>query len=375
MVNPTVEAVSDNPHHLYVFEAVREVGEAIDSTPQLLVDNNQQQFLVGGSQPLLVFPEATAASYPELSEGPDPDPDPAEEDPGRQSDVIMVPEKLEEQEEEKVVKPFKCEVCNKSFAKKQYLTKHKYRHREVKPHACDVCNKRFAQKFEVAVHKIKHTGERPHQCNVCGKPFRSKVNLLHHKMRHTGEYPFLCSICNKGFSTQLQLERHVTMHTGSHPYKCSICQRGYTQRTNLMKHLAKSHDIIDASQIDATNSIENAEAVENMESMEVEGGVDTTILEEARDQAPGEEEADQAAIAMEADLLGNEEEQQAAYSVVEVHPDYLKDYLLTGPQVVATHDMDPKLLQSILQQVRGGVEECSSLTGGPAVVHVNAIDE
>ncbi|KAK8382304.1 hypothetical protein O3P69_015324 [Scylla paramamosain] len=375
MVNPTVEAVSDNPHHLYVFEAVREVGEAIDSTPQLLVDNNQQQFLVGGSQPLLVFPEATAASYPELSEGPDPDPDPAEEDPSRQSDVIMVPEKLEEQEEEKVVKPFKCEVCSKSFAKKQYLTKHKYRHREVKPHACDVCNKRFAQKFEVAVHKIKHTGERPHQCNVCGKPFRSKVNLLHHKMRHTGEYPFLCSICNKGFSTQLQLERHVTMHTGSHPYKCSICQRGYTQRTNLMKHLAKSHDIIDASQIDATNSMENAEAVENMESMEVEGGVDTTILEEARDQAPGEEEADQAAIAMEADLLGNEEEQQAAYSVVEVHPDYLKDYLLTGPQVVATHDMDPKLLQSILQQVRGGVEECSSLTGGPAVVHVNAIDE
>ncbi|KAG0725829.1 Zinc finger protein 208 [Chionoecetes opilio] len=363
MVDPTVEAVTDNPHHLYVFEAVREVGEAMDSTPQLLVDNNQQQFLVDGSQPLLVFPEASAAPYPELSEEPEPDPDPVEEDPGQQPDVIMVPEKLEEQEEKVVEKPFKCDVCHKSFAKKQYLTKHKYRHREVKPHACDVCHKRFAQKFEVAVHKIKHTGERPYQCDVCGKPFRSKVNLLHHKMRHTGEYPFLCSICNKGFSTQLQLERHVTLHTGSHPYKCNICQRGYTQRTNLMKHLAKSHDINDPSQIDATNSMENAEAVENMESMEVDGGVDTTILEEAGGQVTVEEEAGQAAIAMEADLLGNEEE-HTAYSVVEVHPDYLKDYLLTGSQVVATHEMDPKLLQSILQQVRGG----------PAVVHVNAID-
>ncbi|XP_050688675.1 zinc finger protein 729-like isoform X2 [Eriocheir sinensis] len=375
MVNPTVDAVSDNPHHLYVFEAVREVGEAMDTTPQLLVDNNQQQFLVDGSQPLLVFPEATAAPYPELTEEPDPDPDPVEEDPGGQQDVIIVPEKLEE---EKVVeKPFKCDVCSKSFAKKQYLTKHKYRHREVKPHACDVCNKRFAQKFEVAVHKIKHTGERPHQCNVCGKPFRSKVNLLHHKMRHTGEYPFLCSICHKGFSTQLQLERHVTLHTGSHPYKCSICQRGYTQRTNLLKHLAKAHDIIDISQIEGTNSMENAEAVENMESMETDGGVDTAILEEARERSAVEEEATHAAIAMEADLLTNDEEQQAAYSVVEVHPDYLKDYLLTSPHVMSTHEMDPKLLQSILQQVRGGGHEdaTASLTGGPEVVHVNAIDD
>ena len=61
------------------------------------------------------------------------------------------------------------------FAKKQYLTKHMYRHREVKPHECDVCGKRFAQKFEVVTHKIKHTGEKPYECEYCGKYFRSKV--------------------------------------------------------------------------------------------------------------------------------------------------------------------------------------------------------
>ncbi|XP_071515684.1 uncharacterized protein [Panulirus ornatus] len=384
MMNPSVESVTaaDNSHHLYVFEAVGEVGEAMDSTQQLLVDNSQQQFLVDGSQPLLVFPEAANTPYSDLAEAPDPEQEQAEPGSEHQPEVIMVHEKMDEQEEEErvVEKPFRCEDCGKTFAKKQYLTKHRYRHREVKPHACDVCEKRFAQKFEVAVHKIKHTGERPYRCEVCHKPFRSKVNLNNHKMRHTGEYPFLCSICNKGFSTQLQLERHVTLHTGSHPYKCSICQRGYTQRTNLVKHMAKAHDIFDISQIEAMNSMENAEAVENMEGMDGVEEVDRSMLSSVREAAmegnsqATAEEPEHAAISMDTDLLGNEE-QQAAYSVVEVHPDYLKDYLLAGPQVVATQDMDPKLLQSILQQVRGGPDDTATITDAQAVVHVNAIDD
>ncbi|XP_042242831.1 zinc finger protein Xfin-like [Homarus americanus] len=380
MMNPGVESVTtaDNSHHLYVFETVGEVGEAMDSTQQLLVDNSQQQFLVDGSQPLLVFPEAANTPYSELTEAPDPEQEEAEVEHVPPPEVIMVHEKMDEREEEEervVEKPFRCDDCGKSFAKKQYLTKHKYRHREVKPHACDVCGKRFAQKFEVAVHKIKHTGERPHKCDVCHKPFRSKVNLLNHKMRHTGEYPFLCSVCSKGFSTQLQLERHVTLHTGSHPYKCSICQRGYTQRTTLIKHLAKAHDILDVSQIEAMDSLENVEAVENMESMEEVEGVEKSMFSnvhetamEVNEQATVEED-EHTAITMDTDILAHGE-QQAAYSVVEVHPDYLKDYLMAGPQVVATHDMDPKLLQSILQQVRNSQDE----TDGQAVVHVNAID-
>nr|XP_045593858.1 zinc finger protein Xfin-like isoform X2 [Procambarus clarkii] len=379
IMNSGVESVTtaDNSHHLYVFETVGEVGEAMDSTQQLLVDNSQQQFLVDGSQPLLVFPEGANTPYSELTEAPDPEQEQVESDNVPQPEVIMVHEKMEEHEDEErvVEKPFACDDCGKSFAKKQYLTKHKYRHREVKPHACDVCGKRFAQKFEVAVHKIKHTGERPYQCDICRKPFRSKVNLLNHKMRHTGEYPFLCSVCSKGFTTQLQLERHVSLHTGSHPYKCSICNKGYTQRTTLIKHLAKAHEILDVSQIEAMNSLENAEAVENMEGMEEVKNVDISMLSsvpEATMEGSNQATVEEAEITMDADLLANEE-QQAAYSVVEVHPDYLKDYLLGGPQVVATHDMDPKLLQSILQQVRS--DATTTITDGQAVVHVNAIDE
>ncbi|XP_068202334.1 zinc finger protein Xfin-like [Palaemon carinicauda] len=383
MMNPSVDGVSasDNSPHLYVFETVGEVSEAMESTQQLLVDN-QQQFLVDSSQPLLVFPEPTNTPYSELPESADQDPEPVTSDSLPLAEVVMVQEMKDEQQEEEeervIEKPFKCEVCTKSFAKKQYLTKHKYRHREVKPHPCDICGKRFAQKFEVAVHKIKHTGERPYQCDICRKPFRSKVNLLNHKMRHTGEYPFLCSVCRKGFSTQLQLERHVSLHTGSHPYKCALCHRGYTQRTNLIKHLSKHHDIEDPNQLDTVNSLENEEAVENMES--IDEGEDESVLSVPEATLDGRnggragvEEAEQAAaaIAMDADLL-NSDDQQAAYSVVEVHPDYLKDFL-AGQQVVATHEMDPKLFQSILQG-RGAGDDGETISDAQ-IVHVSTMDD
>lgn len=147
-----------------------------------------------------------------------------------------------------VTKAHQCTVCFKMFAKKQYLTKHMYRHRDVKPHECDVCGKKFAQKFEVVVHKIKHTGEKPYSCDICNKQFRSKVNLNNHKMRHNGEFPFLCSVCRKGFSTQLQLERHVTLHTGMLPFACAVCSKGYSIRLNLVKHMAKAHNQVMPSQ-------------------------------------------------------------------------------------------------------------------------------
>ncbi|XP_076033526.1 uncharacterized protein LOC143020721 [Oratosquilla oratoria] len=392
MMNPSVDGVgaTDNSHHLYVFEAVGEVGEGMDSSQPLLVDNNQQQFLMDSTQPLLVFPETTPEPYSELSEPQEPEPEP-EPEPTEPTEVLL-PTKIEsvEEEEERVVeKPYRCDCCGKCFAKKQYLTKHKYRHREVKPHACDVCGKRFAQKFEVSVHKIKHTGARPYECDVCHKPFRSKVNLMNHKMKHTGEYPFLCSVCHKGFLTQLQLERHVSLHTGSHPFRCDMCHRGYTQRTNLIKHLARTHNIHEVQQIEAAaEEMENAEAVGNMETAmegvtaiegveEVEailptvGGVDH---QEVRPEQPEDLEGGdtaQPSVTMDGDLLGDTGE--PTYSIVEVHSDYLKDYLLGGPQVVSTQDMDPKILQSILQQVRASGEENTAVTitsDNQAVVHV-----
>ena len=300
------------PNHtqLYVFESM---GDDMESTPQLLVNSPQQQlFVEGGSQPLLVFPDnpdsqfndlqavnhADSVMTNELAQASQQlmndhsqmdhhslDPPTAQTHIIKSEDMDMVHDSIVQQHEDTEMinlvqnqvqdlqshqvdenihlsdlshhslsneqtcapvsgaKAHQCSVCHKVFAKRQYLTKHMYRHREVKPHVCDVCGKGFAQKFEVVVHKIKHTGEKPYSCDICGKQFRSKVNLNNHKMRHNGEFPFLCSVCRKGFSTQLQLERHVTLHAGGMlPFTCQICNKGYSIRLNLIKHMAKAHN-------------------------------------------------------------------------------------------------------------------------------------
>ena len=44
-------------------------------------------------------------------------------------------------------KPFKCNECNKKFARKAYLTKHTRTHTGEKPFKCDTCNKKFREKL------------------------------------------------------------------------------------------------------------------------------------------------------------------------------------------------------------------------------------
>ncbi|KAF7639643.1 hypothetical protein Mgra_00000968, partial [Meloidogyne graminicola] len=46
------------------------------------------------------------------------------------------------------------------------------------------CQKRFANKFLLKKHKFIHTGQKPHICQFCKKPFNRKDNLLRHKKTH-----------------------------------------------------------------------------------------------------------------------------------------------------------------------------------------------
>ena len=55
-----------------------------------------------------------------------------------------------------VKKPYKCNQCEKLFAKKIYLKRHQITHTELKPYKCKQCDKRFAQKRYLAVHQNVH---------------------------------------------------------------------------------------------------------------------------------------------------------------------------------------------------------------------------
>ena len=93
----------------------------------------------------------------------------------------------------------------------------------VKPYKCELCDKRFARDQQRRVHQVVHTGDKSHLCCECGQSFGSASTLIDHKKRkHLFMRDHQCQKCNKGFFTRQELEAHMRVHTGDKPYQCPV---------------------------------------------------------------------------------------------------------------------------------------------------------
>ncbi|KAJ4442331.1 zinc finger protein 235-like isoform X2 [Periplaneta americana] len=133
-------------------------------------------------------------------------------------------------------KPFKCDVCRKSFPAKSSLKSHERLHRNEKAFKCDVCDKFFSHLSNLRTHERLHTGEKPFKCDFCGKSFANSSNLKAHERLHTGEKPFQCDVCGMCFSQSSSQKRHKLVHTGEKPFRCDICGKDFTKLSNLKCH-------------------------------------------------------------------------------------------------------------------------------------------
>lgn len=85
------------------------------------------------------------------------------------------------------------------------------------------------------------SGPRPYRCDICQRSFRELSTLRKHEQLHRADRPYVCTTCGKSFLWSSNLKVHERVHTGERPYKCKICHRCFTQSNDLRRHERNVH--------------------------------------------------------------------------------------------------------------------------------------
>lgn len=103
-------------------------------------------------------------------------------------------------------------------------------------YTCELCDKSFQRRQGLRVHHQIHTDERPYPCTYCEKAFRCRSHLNRHIYTHTGEKKYKCQVCQKAFTQSGSLRIHMRIHTGELPYQCPHCFVRFRVRKTLLNH-------------------------------------------------------------------------------------------------------------------------------------------
>ena len=139
-------------------------------------------------------------------------------------------------------RPFKCDICDKSFRRKQHMQIHRIIHTSDAVFKCEFCSFVSVYKNALEKHRKIHSNPlKPYFCKICHKSFAKETSFQSHQQYHRGERRFKCDYCKIAFNNMSHLKVHLIMHTGERPFGCETCSRRFTQITMLKRHRIKCH--------------------------------------------------------------------------------------------------------------------------------------
>lgn len=138
---------------------------------------------------------------------------------------------------------YSCEICQKTFKRKNRLVDHMYRHSISQPHACSICSKKFKSIRSLNIHKKIHNASNIfYSCNLCDYQTTIKASLKSHQIRrHTQEYKFNCQHCGKLFKLMTDYKYHLNDHK-TEMLICEICGISFTNKNSFYGHIKYRHN-------------------------------------------------------------------------------------------------------------------------------------
>ncbi|XP_015509926.1 transcriptional repressor CTCFL isoform X1 [Neodiprion lecontei] len=161
-------------------------------------------------------------------------------------------------------KPYKCKICDFATSNRQVLSYHKTTHKPAKDISCEVCGKKFFSNCRMRAHMIVHKKDRSlicklcstylcnaealkkhydkvhsrdYICSVCGIRTKSKKALTNHEKVHSAA-KYRCPLCSNVYKSKHMLKEHILKHQGIRKYKCELCQKSFGQQSHISAHMS-----------------------------------------------------------------------------------------------------------------------------------------
>ncbi|EGT35454.1 hypothetical protein CAEBREN_24765 [Caenorhabditis brenneri] len=103
-----------------------------------------------------------------------------------------------------------CEACPTDHIQPHNIVQH-YRLHTNNVYACQQCGKRGRRNY-LRSHVRIHTGERPFRCDICSKSFGDSSTLRRHRLIHTGEKKYQCPVCGRAIARKDNVKVHIRSH-------------------------------------------------------------------------------------------------------------------------------------------------------------------
>ena len=147
-----------------------------------------------------------------------------------------------------VARPYKCDNCNKRFARSDILLTHRRNVHSIKDGQNQRQNSHSTDKW------IMHSDDeiKPFKCGYegCGRTYTEKRSLRRHFISHIGDSQFRCYTgdCTgeMRYCDSQALAKHIRRkHTLERPFECGSCDKRFVSLHNLNRHRRNLHSVKD----------------------------------------------------------------------------------------------------------------------------------